>query len=281
MGKFTGTLLISDYDGTFTSSVPENYKKNIKAVEKFKSEGGLFTFATGRDYQSLTAIEPDFANIANAPVIVANGSRLYDPKKQEYIFSHVLNLPLFAEFLGSIYKIYPDIGIRFSCEEGMVTPVLNEILKQDVSDIYLKHVPVRIMPVKELIDSGEKVYKCVMIHKPEKIDHIKKLASEFRGTSEICFTKTYARGFEAVNINASKGATAKKLLEYLNARDNITYKLFAAGDYDNDLELIKLADFSGAVGNALDEVKAAATVVTVKSGDGAVADFILNYLDNL
>ena len=274
MGKFTGILLVSDFDGTFTSQVRENYKKNVAAVERFKSGGGLFTFATGRDYHSLLAVEPDFMNIANAPVITANGARLYDINKKEYIFSHVLNLPLFSEFLDEIYKIYPDLGVRFSSEDGLVIPVLNEIIKDDLSDLFMQNISVRIMSVQELIESGEKVYKCVMIHTPEITNHIKKLALEFYGRREICFTKTYDRGFEAVNINASKGATALKLKEYLGARDNLEYKLCAIGDYDNDLELIKLADFSGAPANALDEVKKAATVQTVAAKDGAVADFI-------
>jgi hypothetical protein len=277
MGKFTGILLVSDYDGTFTST-RGNYKRNIEAVEKFKSCGGAFTLATGRDYHSLSAIEPGFKNITNAPVIMANGSRLYDTVRCEYIFSHVLNLPLFLEFLDGIYKIYPDLGVRFSCEEGLVVPVINKIIQDDLNDLFMKTTPVRVMSAKELAESGEKIYKCVMIHEPEIIDHLRTLAFEFDGRREICFTKTYARGFEAVNINASKGATAKKLLEYLNARDNLEYKLYAIGDYDNDLELIKLADFSGAPANALDEVKAAAKVITVSNKDGAVADFILNYI---
>jgi len=276
--KFTGILLISDYDGTFTSSVPENYKKNVAAVKKFKAGGGLFAFATGRDYHSLLAIEPDFESIANAPVIMANGSRLYDTGKKEYIFSYTLNLPLFAEFLETVYKIYPDIGVRFSCDDGMVIPVLNKIIKDDLNDLFMRHIPFREMSVKELIDSGDRVYKCVMIHSPEKIDRVRKLALKFHGTSEICFTKTYSRGFEAVNINASKGATAARLREYLSERDKREYKLYAIGDYDNDLELIKLAEFSGAPENALEEVKKAAKVITVACKDGAVADFINNYL---
>jgi len=274
MGKFTGILLVSDFDGTFTSRIRENYKKNVDAVERFKSDGGMFAFATGRDYHSLLSIEPDFENIANAPVIMANGSRLYDTNKKEYIFSHVLDLPLFSEFLDGIYEIYPDLGVRFSCESGLVVPAMNKIIKDDLSDLFMQSISVRTMSVKELIESGEKVYKCVMIHTPEITNHLRELSHGFYGRREICFTKTYDRGFEAVNINASKGATALKLIEYLNKRNNLEYKLYAIGDYDNDLDLIKSADFSGAPANALDEVKKAAAVITAAANEGAVADFI-------
>ena len=277
MKKFIKILLISDYDGTFTSQIPENYKKNIAAVERFKKDGGLFAFATGRDFHSIAAVEPNFAKIANAPIIMANGARLYDPDKKEFIVSHTLNLPLFLEYLDVICENYPGIGVRFSCENGLVTPALNEILKDDLKDIFAWNISVRKMSAKELLQSGEKVYKCVMVCDPKIIDNVKKLALDFSekiNSDEIFFTKTYIRGLEAVDKNATKAATALKLKEYLNARDNCEYKLFAIGDYDNDLDMIKLADCGAAPENALDEVKKSAKVVTVGNNDGAVADFI-------
>ena len=275
MGKFTGMLLVSDFDGTFTSQIPENYRKNIDAIQKFKDGGGLFAFATGRDYHSFAAVEPNFENIANAPVITANGARLYDPVKKEYIFGSVLNLKLFAGFLENAYKIYPGLGVRFSCGNGLVIPVMNEIIKRDINDLSMRDIPVRIMPVKELLESGEEVYKCVMIHEPEKIDKIRELALKSEiSRNDICFTKTYASGLEAVDINASKGRTAERLIKYLNERDNLEYKLFAIGDYENDLEMIRLAHCGAAPGNAAEEVKKAAKILTVDCKDGAVADFI-------
>lgn len=279
MGKFTGIILVSDFDGTFYGGVKESREKNVAEVERFKSGGGLFTFATGRDYHSLLAIEPNFKEITNAPVIMANGARLYDTDKKEYIFSYTLNMTLFEEFLDIIYKKYPDIGIRFSCENGLVTPVLNDILKEDLKDIHMKTTPVREMPVKELIESGEKVYKCVMVHNPEIIDRVHKIAGDINkskgeNSREIYFTKTYARGLEAVNKDASKGASALRLKEYLKVRDNREYRVFAIGDYDNDVDMIKFADVGAATANALEHVKKVAQVQTAGCDDGAVADFI-------
>jgi len=275
MGKFTGIFLVSDYDGTFYCGDKESYAQNVKEVEKFKNLGGVFTFATGRDYHSLLAIEPDFENIVNAPVIMANGARLYNADQKQYMFSRTLDMTLFIEFLDAIYEIYPDIGVRFSCEDGLVAPALNDIIKEDLKDIYMKTTPVREMTVKELIESGEKVYKCVMVHTPEIIDHAREIAEYFySSTDEIHFTKTYARGLEAVNKDASKGASALRLKEYLKVGNRHEYKLFAIGDYDNDIDMITAADCGAAPANALDHVKQAAKVHTVSCKDGAVADFI-------
>lgn len=276
MKKFTDVILISDYDGTFTSQIRENYKKNVAAVERLKNGGGIFTFATGRDYHSLLAIEPDFENIANAPVITANGARLYDIDKKDFTVNITLNMALFAGFLDIIYKKFPDIGVRFSCEGGMVAPVLNDIIKADLNDIFTRHLPVREMSVSELIASGESVYKCVMVHEPEIIDAVIKLARDFNNinNNQIFFSRTYLRGFEAIDKNASKKSMAIKLKEYLSAKNNRKYRLFAIGDYDNDLGMIQIADCGAAPANALEEVKKAAKVRTVGNIDGAVADFI-------
>ena len=48
MGKFDGILLCTDLDDTLLTTDKRVSDENSKAIEYFKSEGGLFTFATGR-----------------------------------------------------------------------------------------------------------------------------------------------------------------------------------------------------------------------------------------
>ena len=46
MGKFDGILLCTDLDDTLLTTDKRVSDENSKAIEYFKSEGGLFTFAT-------------------------------------------------------------------------------------------------------------------------------------------------------------------------------------------------------------------------------------------
>jgi len=132
------------------------------------------------------------------------------------------------------------------------------------------------MPFRELAFSNEDVYKCVIVHEPAIVDDVRKIGESFEKdvNREFFYTKSYPRGLEIVNSNASKGKTALNLKEYLTVRENIKYKLFAIGDYNNDIDLITFADYGAAPANALDDVKKAAKIHTVSCGDGAVADLI-------
>ena len=76
MGKFDGMLVCTDLDGTLYRDDKSISSKNKEAIEYFKSEGGLFTFITGRlPYYSVdayNAIQP------NAPFGCINGGGIYD-----------------------------------------------------------------------------------------------------------------------------------------------------------------------------------------------------------
>ena len=56
MGKFDGILLCTDLDDTLLTTDKRVSDENSKAIEYFKSEGGLFTFATGRVPQGAKSV---------------------------------------------------------------------------------------------------------------------------------------------------------------------------------------------------------------------------------
>ena len=92
MGKYTGYMICTDLDGTFTEP-PRNEseelyisRENLEAVEDFKANGGLFTFSTGRrpgyiKEKIFPLVKP------NAPMITVNGASIYDHEKDEILKS--------------------------------------------------------------------------------------------------------------------------------------------------------------------------------------------------
>ena len=71
MGKFDGILICTDLDGTLYRNDKTISDENKAAIEYFKSEGGLFTFITGRmpDYSE----EAYMAASPNVPFGCING----------------------------------------------------------------------------------------------------------------------------------------------------------------------------------------------------------------
>ena len=73
MKKFEGMLFCTDLDGTLYNDEKTVSKQNLDAIEYFKSEGGLFTFITGR----VPATSKNICNTIhpNAPYITVSNNR--------------------------------------------------------------------------------------------------------------------------------------------------------------------------------------------------------------
>ena len=84
MKKFEGILICTDLDGTLLRNDKTISQENLDAIEYFKSEGGFFTFITGRlpcfSEKICEAIRP------NAPFGCINGGGVYDYNKKEYLW---------------------------------------------------------------------------------------------------------------------------------------------------------------------------------------------------
>ena len=79
------------------------------------------------------------------------------------------------------------------------------------------------------------------------------------------------RTLEVCPEGSGKGEALKRMLPLLGKTFD---KVVCVGDNQNDIGMIKLADVGYAVGNAIPALKAAATRVTVNSGEGAIAKII-------
>ena len=51
--SMAGWLIVTDMDGTLLTTDKHISKENLEAIDRFRSEGGKFTVATGRSIPSL------------------------------------------------------------------------------------------------------------------------------------------------------------------------------------------------------------------------------------
>jgi len=249
---FDGILLVSDIDGTFLDEKKQLLKKNLDAVEYFKANGGMFTFATGR-YEKGEQIQ-EMKNYVNAPAICTNGACIYDFSIERVIHKQCLDGREIIETLYKIKEKYSNINvitIRYTYEDDIV--FINNNNKEEILTYDW--------------------YKIVIIGDGDILDEIREYLTDIYG-DKYAYSKSESTLFEILDKDATKGTMIQYLHKYLNEKYNRKLKLYAIGDYENDIPMLRYADFAACPDNALDIVKAECDLVVCNQDDGSVADLI-------
>ena len=109
MGKFDGVLLVSDFDDTLYGSDFTVSPENVHALTYFVQEGGTFTVATGRAHATFAPVF-SLAPI-NAPVILSNGSALYDFVADQMIYETFLPDRIRTD-MEEVCASFPTLGFE-------------------------------------------------------------------------------------------------------------------------------------------------------------------------
>ena len=116
MKKFEGILICTDLDGTLLRNDKTISKENKEAIEYFKSEGGRFTFITGRVPSSALPIYE--AVHPNAPIGCFNGAGVYDYETDTFV--HFNELPEESLVLTEmIDRELPEVGIQLNTSRNV------------------------------------------------------------------------------------------------------------------------------------------------------------------
>ncbi len=269
MGKFDKILIISDIDDTFLTKKEKTVpQRNVDAIEYFKSEGGRFTFATGRIHQTMLISIPDAADIANFEGIMANGTYFYNFKTQATFNDKFIDPDDAYELTKYMYEYSDNFGIRFSRPCGTV---------------YVR-IPPAHLGMNEAAMHGDysvdepykwdttSCYKIVLRGKKDELDALRKSVEEKFG-DKFEYVKSGDSFFEIQAKLCSKGSAIRELKAQFKAKGDDT-RIYACGDFENDLEMLSAADVAACPANATDAVKAIADIQLCHCNDGVIADLI-------
>ena len=278
MGKYTGILLVSDWDRTVTGPDRKVPPANTEAVLRFMEEGGLLSIATGHtrvSHRSRWAELP-----TNAPHIVFNGAEIYDYRTETSLWQGPL--PECAEGLfASLLAKYPQLHFELQC------PTETYVFGEDMglAEIMKKMgVPIRVSPLAEVphpriqfavsgSPEGPKgeAEPDWFRYSNEEVDALfGGIAAEINapGTGCLC-SRSLPFLIEAQAEGCTKGETARRLLEMLGC-----HTLICCGDALNDLSLLRAADRAFVAGDGAKELLEMGYEVTVPSSEGVLADAI-------
>jgi len=267
MKKFENILFCTDLDGTLVGDGRSISRENLDAIEYFKSEGGLFTFITGRmpDASERFYRELD----PNIPFGCINGGGLYDHRRREYLW--LASLPEEArELVAYIDREMPTVGIQLNTSKHIYFNKDNPAMVNFRKVTGLPNIACHFSEVKEPIakvlfvdDDEEKLLRCAELLNAHPLAHT------------VDFIRSEYTLYEILPKGISKATSLIKLCELLKLDIKRT---IAIGDYDNDIKMIKAAGLGIAVANASDNAKAAADHITVSVNEHAIA-MVISDLD--
>ena len=263
MKKFDGILMCTDLDGTLLRNDKTISRENKEAIEYFKSEGGLFTFITGRMPYYVSdmyeAINP------NCPFGCVNGGGIYDHRTGEYLWTLPID-DVVRVLVEHIDKNISEMGIQVSTFHKTYFCKDNEAMIAFRKATGLPNI------IRHYNDVTEPVAKILFADsKEENIQLLEKLLKSHPLAERFSFIRSDKTLYEIVPKNADKGTLLIKMADIIGIDVKRTV---AVGDYNNDVPMLREAGLGVAVSNAVEAALAAADYVTVSNEEHAIAKII-------
>ncbi len=268
MNKFQNIVIASDLDGTYFGRGSSIVGRNVERVKYFCDNGGHFTFSTGRLPIFMRKSLPNAAELINMPAITGNGTCLYDFAAERAIEEHFLDFEEFFRLSELVHRNMPNAGFRGVINSGFVVHDLANPYNKREYEQLPDFMEKKLMPINEW--ESLDIYKVNLFDEPEKLALIYPLLREKFGQT-LNVSRAGTTCIEIMPRGTSKAVMLKKTVERMFGKDAV---LCAAGDYDNDLEMLALADIPVCPSNANDAVKAICRNCLCSNDDGVIGDLV-------
>ena len=254
-------LIITDVDGTLLREKSGISEKNLEAIKRFTDKGGHFTVSTGR---AIDVAKPLLDKIPiNTPSVHINGGYFYDWQKEEIIEPNYISK--YARFtVNKIAEKFDCCDCHFASTDSVNLMTSGKYLK--------KYIPEREFHFfnGSFEDIPENVYKYIVCCDPENMEEIRKFA-EFVSGKEIKIIQSSPFFLEILPPKNSKGRSLERLCEIIGIPIENSV---AAGDYENDSDMILAAGIGAAVENAQESLKEKADIILPVCEEDAIAHLI-------
>ena len=265
---FGNVIIMTDLDGTLLTDDKKILEKDMAAINRFRSGGGLFTVATGRSYAMAKRAGEELG--LDIPAVLFNGAAVFDFKTDKFLWQCEIN-PKTYDYVRIIGEQFPKIGAEVLCEQSVIVPYLN-----DTEQMHLdwEQVDAEFCDVSDLPKSGW--LKFLFADEPHKLDVVEQFVKngDFSGVHWI---RSAPHFLECLPENVDKSRGFSELIKILGVEERFTV---AAGDYMNDIAMIQKAQLGIAVGSAHESVKTAADLIVCDNNSGAISE-VIDYIERL
>jgi Cof subfamily protein (haloacid dehalogenase superfamily) len=259
-------LLAIDLDGTLLRWDHTPHPYALEQLALASATGVRIVIASGRSIQSIRKVLSGFLEVGAA--VATNGADIW-ASSNEHVHQDVLNPIVKRAALDYALKH----NLHLSCYSTDGTYALRESEFLDEYRELVKGVPINLRTPDQVM--AMPIFKLVYIADAELVPHMRlELEPELTALGAD-LTESAPRYLEILPKGVNKGSGLEHLCQHFGLKIN---QVAAIGDYRNDIEMIKLAGLSGAVSNALDDVKQLAQFTVRSNEEGGVGEFIARYV---
>lgn len=258
--------LALDLDGTLTNSDKLVSQRNIKAIHDAQNVGMNVILASGRPLLGIEHIAKRIGLYEKGGYILAyNGGHVVECKSNQTIFKELIPMEHLETIVkvGEKYHVYP------------LTYNFQGVIAESDDNFYLKkeafNNSVPLIKVNSLIKEVKNpVVKFMVVGEPDELLRAREyLLDKLDGQLNLFFSEPYF--LEITPLGIEKASALERLLGiYGDSSEN----LIAIGDGLNDLPMLNFAGYAVAMGNAYDEVKLIANMITGTNDEDGVAQAI-------
>ena len=271
-------LIALDLDGTLLNNEKSVSRGNREAIHWAAQQGVNVAFATGR---SMGIIPPDAFSIPDVRyMITSNGAVISDRLRGviacEYIPADTVDM-LVNVLKGGSEMIEVFVS-GMSHTQRSYNEEIMEAVRKGQDPYFYYYYRVSEDDIFDFMTKNRQVIEMIIVNFPRGEDPRMKLESLSRIDSVpgICTTTSLPYNIEIVSAAAGKGNALVRLAEQLGIERE---QVVSMGDSLNDMTMPEVSGICVAMGNARDEVKERADMITASNVDDGVAGAIYRILE--
>ncbi|MBW2962006.1 HAD family hydrolase [Mesonia aestuariivivens] len=253
-------LIVSDMDGTLLNSNNEVSDRFFEIYKELKNKNIQFVAASGRQ---LFSIKDKLSPIKDEIYVIAENGGI-TLKADKVLNTYSLSLAKVQQIVEKIREI-KDAEIVICGKAKAYIESKNQDFIEFFKEFYVEYAQVEnLLEVKD-----DEFFKIAVYHPTDAEKHIYAEVKNFENQFKVKVSGEH--WVDLSGLETHKGNALQQLQDNLGIKKSET---MVFGDYNNDLEMLELADFSFAMANAHPNVKAIAKFTT-KSNDEFGVETIL------
>jgi Cof subfamily protein (haloacid dehalogenase superfamily) len=263
-------LLVLDLDGTLTNSRKEITPHTRDVLLQAQERGVRLVLASGRPTYGIAPLADELRmNEFGGYILAYNGGTIIDWRTGEVLHASELT----ADLVAPAYEMARRHGVE------ILSYVDRHIITETPDNRYVQYESMLTrMPVRGVdnfcLAAGATVPKCLVVGDEQLLLPLESQMKQRFGEAMSIY-RSEAFYLELNPPAIDKANSLRLLLDRLGLTADC---MMACGDGFNDLTMIRLAGLGVAMGNAKEEVKAAARFVTLTNEEDGVAHAVERFL---